>query len=71
MATHSSILAGKSHGQRRPAGYCPWGRKGVRHDSVTHNDKNNFPAEDSFLLGGSQGDFFSDTQTPDIDVYFY
>jgi len=27
MATHSSILAWKSHGQRSPAGYCPWGRK--------------------------------------------
>ena len=25
MATHSSILAGKSHGQRRLAGYSPWG----------------------------------------------
>ena len=24
MATHSSILAGKSHGQRRLAGYSPW-----------------------------------------------
>ena len=27
MATHSSILAGESHGQRRVAGYSPWGRK--------------------------------------------
>ena len=25
MATHSSILAGKSHGQRSLAGYSPWG----------------------------------------------
>ena len=32
MATHSSILAGKSHGQRSLAGYSPWGRKTVRHD---------------------------------------
>ena len=24
MATHSSILAGKFHGQRSLAGYCPW-----------------------------------------------
>ena len=24
MATHSSILAGKSHGQRSLAGYSPW-----------------------------------------------
>ena len=25
MATHSSILAGKSQGQRRLEGYSPWG----------------------------------------------
>ena len=27
MATHSSTLPGKSHGQRRLAGYSAWGRK--------------------------------------------
>ena len=27
MATHSSIFAGKSHGQRSLAGYGPWGHK--------------------------------------------
>ena len=27
MATHSSILPGKSHGQRIMAGYSPWGCK--------------------------------------------
>ena len=27
MATHSSILAGKSHGQRSLAGYSPWGHR--------------------------------------------
>ena len=27
MATHSSIVAGESHGQRSPVGYSPWGRK--------------------------------------------
>ena len=31
MATHSSILPGKSHGHRRLAGYSPWGRKTVGH----------------------------------------
>ena len=25
MATHSSILAWKAHGQRSPVGYSPWG----------------------------------------------
>ena len=27
MATHSGILAGKSHGQRSLAGYSPWGHR--------------------------------------------
>ena len=27
MATHSSILAWKIHGQRSAAGYSPWGLK--------------------------------------------
>ena len=26
-ATHSSILAGETHGQRSLVGYSPWGRK--------------------------------------------
>ena len=27
MATHSSVLPGKSHGQRSLVGYSPWGHK--------------------------------------------
>ena len=27
MAPHSSILSGKSHGQRSLVGYSPWGHK--------------------------------------------
>ena len=27
MATHCSIFAGKSHGQRSLVGYSPWGHK--------------------------------------------
>ena len=27
MATHSSTLAGKSHGQKSLVGYSPWGHK--------------------------------------------
>ena len=27
MATHSSILASESHGQRSLVGYSPWGQK--------------------------------------------
>ena len=35
MATHSSILAGKSHGQRSLVGYSPWGHKRVSHNLAT------------------------------------
>ena len=35
MATHSSILPGKSHGQRSLAGYSPWGRKESDTSEVT------------------------------------
>ena len=35
VATHSSILSGKSQGQRSLAGYSPWGRRRVRLDLVT------------------------------------
>ena len=36
MATHSSILAWKSHGQKSLAGYSPWGRKGSDTTEGTH-----------------------------------
>ena len=35
MATHSSILAGNSHGQRSLVGYNPWGHKRVGQDLET------------------------------------
>ena len=35
LATHSSLLAGKSHGQRSLADYSPWGHKRVGHDLAT------------------------------------
>ena len=38
MATDSSILPGKSHGQRSLADYSPWGRKEL---DVTEWLKNN------------------------------
>ena len=34
MATHSSIFAGKSHGQRSLVGYSPWG--GKESDNIEH-----------------------------------
>ena len=33
MATHSSILAWKSHGQRSLAGYNPWGQ-GLNNNNI-------------------------------------
>ena len=35
MATHSSILAWKSQGQRSLMGYSPWDHKRVRYDLAT------------------------------------
>ena len=35
MATHSSILAGKSREQRSPVGYIPWGLKETRLSTET------------------------------------
>ena len=35
MATHSSTLAGESHGQRSLVGYSPWGRKELDMTEVT------------------------------------
>ena len=37
MATHSSILAGESHGQRSLAVYSPWGCK--ESDTTEHTSK--------------------------------
>ena len=42
MATHSSILPGKSHGQRSQVGYSPWGRKRGGHDLATKTADNNW-----------------------------
>ena len=44
MATHSSILAWKSHGQRSLVVYSPWGLK-VRHDWII----NTFQERERFL----------------------
>ena len=38
MATHSSILLGKSHGQRSLVGYSPWGHKESDRTEVTKTD---------------------------------
>ena len=41
MATHSSILAWKSHGQRRLLGYSPWYRKESDTTWQLNNNNNN------------------------------
>ena len=35
MATHSSILPGKTHRQRSMVDYSPWGHQRIRHDLAT------------------------------------
>ena len=42
MATHSSILAGKFHGQRSLAGYSPWGQR-AGHDLATKQQQWVYP----------------------------
>ena len=39
MATHSSVLAWKFHGQRSLAGYSPWGHKESDMTEHTLSDK--------------------------------
>ena len=39
MATHSSILAWKSHRQRSVVGYSPWGCKRVEHSLATEHTR--------------------------------
>ena len=39
MATLSSILAGKFHGQRSLVGYSAWGHKRVGHDLANNINK--------------------------------
>ena len=40
MATHSSVLAWKTHGQQSLMGYIPWGRKEL--DTTSQLDSNRF-----------------------------
>ena len=35
MATHPVFLPGKSHGQKSPVGYIPWGHKESDNDLAT------------------------------------
>ena len=46
MATHSTLLPRKSHGQRSLVGCIPWGRKELGHEGqwehVPRNDGNEF-----------------------------
>ena len=41
MATHSSILAWRIHGQRSLVGYSPWGRKEL--DMTKHTHTHTYP----------------------------
>ena len=51
MATHSSILAGKSHGQRRLVAYSPCGHKESDNTEQLNNNNNpeNTPGLESWL----------------------
>ena len=53
MATHSSILAGKSHGRRSLVGYSPWDHKELDTTERLHFTSQGNPLV--FLPGESQG----------------
>ena len=50
MATHSSFLAGKLHGQRSLAGYSPWGHKKLNKTENTHSHTNNNKSNREYLV---------------------
>ena len=50
MATHSSILPGKFHGQRSWADYSPWGRKRAGQDFATKQQQEQTLKQTSPLL---------------------
>ena len=50
ITTHSSILAGKSYGQRTLVGYSPWGYKRLRYN-LAKNDNNDPPSKFHIHLG--------------------
>ena len=46
MATHSSILARKTHGERSLAGYSPWGHKELDTTEAPEHSQYGFLASD-------------------------
>ena len=50
MATHSGILAGKSHGHRSLVGFSPWGRKRIRHNCATEHHHHHHHHQDENSL---------------------
>ena len=56
MATHSSILPGKSHRQRSQEGYSPWGFKESDTTQQLNNNNNNKPKKLTFESLSAQTD---------------
>ena len=56
MATHSSILAGESHGQRSLVGYSPWGRK---ESDMTERTQRPIVGERKWGEGSAEGGHFA------------
>ena len=55
MATHSSILAGESHGQRSLVGYSPWGRT-ESHTTEQLSDMHTALVEEDVLIMHTLGE---------------
>ena len=50
MATHSSILAGKSHAQRSLVGYSPWGHTDLDSTEATKQQQQHAGAVITYLF---------------------
>ena len=75
MAAHSSILSGKSHGQRSLAGYSPWGHK--EPDTTEHEhtcgmwDLNSRPGIEpaSLVVGAQSLNHWTAREVPEATAY--
>ena len=57
-ASHSSILAGESHGQRSQAGYSLWGRKeSAAKEAIEHVYKRYLGGLNDLLQGRAENSF--------------
>ena len=65
MATHSSILAGNSHGQRNLVGYSPRGHRRVGYDLMTKEQQQHL-----LLIWEESAWVTYDSDTQDVEIWW-